>query len=248
MFVAGEPVVEAQWRSALGVLPSPLWGGVGGGGPSVDHRTTPPRRFAPTLPTSGRVGPSSRLADSTSHEYGAALACWSWRRHRERLGAGQEPRPRALRQGNTVAHSFTQDAVAALARKVDAFDAVGRRKRCNEAREAIRLAEDAFAIAKHGKIERDRDAVEIRRIELAAGVKGGRDDRVADGEAAEALDHKGEAGALWSAKRQQRRELPGVGGVASLRVQPPAERNLAPGIARAHHLSHGDIRRGHIDQ
>src|SRR5262249_24954485 len=26
---------------ALGVLPSPLWGGVGGGGPSADHRTTP---------------------------------------------------------------------------------------------------------------------------------------------------------------------------------------------------------------
>jgi hypothetical protein len=41
MFVAGGPVVEAQWRSALGAFPSPLWGGVGGGGPSVDHRTTP---------------------------------------------------------------------------------------------------------------------------------------------------------------------------------------------------------------
>src|SRR5215472_17775446 len=26
---------------ALGALPSPLWGGVGGGGPSADHRTTP---------------------------------------------------------------------------------------------------------------------------------------------------------------------------------------------------------------
>src|SRR5437660_3473004 len=25
----------------LGALPSPLWGGVGGGGPSADHRTTP---------------------------------------------------------------------------------------------------------------------------------------------------------------------------------------------------------------
>src|SRR5262245_45129350 len=30
---------------ALGALPSPLWGGVGGGGPSADHRTTP----TPTL-------------------------------------------------------------------------------------------------------------------------------------------------------------------------------------------------------
>src|SRR5258707_9124447 len=28
-------------RNDLGVLPSPLWGGAGGGGPSADHRTTP---------------------------------------------------------------------------------------------------------------------------------------------------------------------------------------------------------------
>src|SRR5262249_13774679 len=126
-----------------------------------------------------------------------------------------------------------QDAVAALARKIDALDAVSRRKRGNEAREAIRLAENAFAIAEHGKIERDRDAVEIRRIELAAGGKGRRDDRVANGETAEAFDHEGEAGALWSPERQQRRELPGVGGVASLRVQPPAERNVARHRARS---------------
>src|SRR6266704_2031605 len=71
----------------------------------------------------------------------------SRRRHRERFGAGQEPRPRTLRQGNAVAHSRLQDAVAALARKVDAFEAVGRGKRCNEACEAIRLAENALAIA-----------------------------------------------------------------------------------------------------
>src|SRR5262249_60378720 len=93
--------------------------------------------------------------------------------------------------GNAVADSFTQDAVAALARQVDALDAVSRRKRGNEACEAIRLAENALAVAEHGKIERDRDAIEIRRIELAAGVKGGRDDRVANGETAEAFDHEG---------------------------------------------------------
>src|SRR6516225_10471171 len=151
----------------------------------------------------------------------------SRRRHRECLGAGQKPRPRTLRQGNAFAHSRLQDAVAALTRKVDALDAVGGRKRCNEAREAIRLAENALAIAEHGNIERDRDAVQIRRIELAAGGKGGRDNRVADGETAEALDHEGQAGALWPPERQQRRELPGIGGVASLRVQPPAQRNLA---------------------
>src|SRR3989442_2746787 len=172
----------------------------------------------------------------------------SRRRYRERFGAGQEPRPRALRQGNAVAHSRLQDAVAALARKVDAFDAVSRRKRRNVAREVIRLAQNALAITEHGKIEPDRGAVEKRRIQRAAGGKGSRDDSVADRETAQALDHEGKPGALWPAERQQRRELPGVGGVASLRVQSPAERNLAPGIARAHHLSHGDIRRGHVDQ
>src|SRR6516225_3062278 len=59
-------------RAGLGVLPSPLWGGLGVG---VHQRITarpPPRRHsasktrvnalkAPTLPTRGRVGPSSLL-------------------------------------------------------------------------------------------------------------------------------------------------------------------------------------------
>src|SRR5260370_350427 len=39
------------------------WGGVGGGGPSADHRTTPTRLASlATLPTRGRVGPSSWFA------------------------------------------------------------------------------------------------------------------------------------------------------------------------------------------
>src|SRR5260370_414677 len=153
----------------------------------------------------------------------------------------------ALLAGGPHSQSRVQDAVAALARKVDAFDAVGRGKRRNEACEAIRLAENARAIAERREIERDRNAVEKRSIELAAGGKRGRDDRVVDRETAEALDHEGKTGPFCSAERQQRRELPGIGGIASLRVQPPAERNLAPGIARAHHLPHGDIRRGHIE-
>src|SRR5262249_60263776 len=33
--------LDRMSRGLLGVLPSPLWGGVGGGGPSADHRTTP---------------------------------------------------------------------------------------------------------------------------------------------------------------------------------------------------------------
>src|SRR5215469_17453398 len=170
------------------------------------------------------------------------------RRHRECLGADQEPRPRALRQGNALAHSRLQDAVAALARKVDALDAVSGGKSCDEACEAVRLAENVLAVAERREIERDRNAVEKRSIELTADGKGGRDDRVANGETAEAFDYEGEAGALWSTERQQRRELPGIGRVASLRVQSPAQGNLAPGIARAHHLPHSDIRRGHVDE
>src|SRR5262249_15847831 len=67
-------------RRLLGVLPSPLWGGVGGG---VLQRITarpPPRRNsasktrvnalkAPTLPTRGRVGPSARLVLIPRHEH-----------------------------------------------------------------------------------------------------------------------------------------------------------------------------------
>src|SRR6516225_8240870 len=46
----------------LGLLPSPLWGGVGGGVPSADHHTTPtPRASRATLPTRGRVRASLAL-------------------------------------------------------------------------------------------------------------------------------------------------------------------------------------------
>src|SRR5262249_20272089 len=212
------------------------WGGENGG--------IKPALIPPKAGIQEELGPFSRgrtVFETARHDA-------SRRRHRERFGAGQEPRPRALRQGNAVAHSRLQDAVAALARKVDALDAVGRRERRNVARQAIRLAENALAVAEHGQVERDRDAVEKRRIELAAGGQRRRDDRVADREAAEAFDHEGKTGALWSAERQQRRERPGIRGVASLRVQSPAERNLAPGIARAHHLAHGDSRRGHAGE
>src|SRR5262249_15230998 len=156
----------------------------------------------------------------------------SWPRHRERLRTGQERRHRPRKQRKAAANRCRKDAAAPLAGKIDALDASGGRKRCNVTCEPIRLAENALAVAEHGKIERDRDAVEIRRIQRAARGKGGRDDRVADRETAEALDHEGKTGALWSAERQQRRELPGVGGVASLRIQPPAERDVAPRIAR----------------
>src|SRR5262249_18554617 len=55
-------------RHKLGLLPSPLWGGVGGGGPSADHRTTPTRLASlATLPTRGRVAPSLLLALNQLH-------------------------------------------------------------------------------------------------------------------------------------------------------------------------------------
>src|SRR5947209_2632166 len=57
-------------RAGLGVLPSPLWGGVGGGGPLADHRTTPTPalRADPPRKGEGRTEFAAR-ADSTSHEF-----------------------------------------------------------------------------------------------------------------------------------------------------------------------------------
>src|SRR5262249_59977678 len=58
--------VKLRWRRILGALPSPLWGGAGGGGPSAIRARPPPRSDsasktrvnplkAPALPTRGRV-------------------------------------------------------------------------------------------------------------------------------------------------------------------------------------------------
>src|SRR5215831_9693223 len=41
---------------ALGALPSPLWGGVGGGGPSADHRATPTPALRADPPHKGEGG------------------------------------------------------------------------------------------------------------------------------------------------------------------------------------------------
>src|SRR5262249_38644283 len=46
---------EAGQRRALGALPSPLWGGVGGGGPSASYRTTPTPALRADPPHKGRV-------------------------------------------------------------------------------------------------------------------------------------------------------------------------------------------------
>src|SRR4029453_15505207 len=113
--------------------------------------------------------------------------------HRESLGAGEEPRPSALRQGNAGAHALAQDRVPALARKVDALDPLVGRQRCNAPRQLVRFRKNALAIAERGEIDGNRNAVEKRGVELAAGGKRGRDDRISDREAAKALDHEGEA-------------------------------------------------------
>jgi hypothetical protein len=47
----------------------------------------------------------------------------------ERVGSGEQPGPGALRQGDAVTRALLQDAVAALARQVDALDAVIVRQR-----------------------------------------------------------------------------------------------------------------------
>jgi hypothetical protein len=69
--------LDAKSCSPLGVLASPLWGGAGSGGRRCEatfthDRTTPtPPAFATlrraTLPTRGRVGPSSLLAPIPVH-------------------------------------------------------------------------------------------------------------------------------------------------------------------------------------
>src|SRR6266404_8152684 len=154
--------------------------------------------------------------------------CCSRRPHAERIRAGEKPRPRALRQGDAVAHSLAQDAVAAFSGKVDALDTVSGRKRRNQPCQAIRFAEDALAITERRQIDRNGNAVEIWRIKLPAGGKRRRDDRVAGHQAAEALDHERETGAFRTPERQQRREFFRIGRLASLCVKSPAERNVAP--------------------
>src|SRR5262249_15558365 len=46
-------MLDAQPNHALGVLPSPLWVGVGGWGPSAHHRTTPTRALRADPPHKG---------------------------------------------------------------------------------------------------------------------------------------------------------------------------------------------------
>src|SRR5262245_35257450 len=43
-------VLEARWRHMLGVLPSPLWGGVGGGGRAIFRRWHHRHLASPPLP------------------------------------------------------------------------------------------------------------------------------------------------------------------------------------------------------
>src|SRR5262249_55274726 len=77
----------------LGVLPSPLWGGVGGGGPSADHRTTPTPALRADPPHKGRVGPSTRhfTPNATTDR---ARPSWAWR---EALPAAYRLPPAASR-------------------------------------------------------------------------------------------------------------------------------------------------------
>src|SRR5438093_12677126 len=172
----------------------------------------------------------------------------SRRRYPERLGAGEKPRPGAMRQGDSFPHALTQDAIAAFPWKINALDAVSRRKRGDKACQAIRFAQYALAIAERRQIDGNGNAIEIWRIELASGSKRRRDDRILDHEAAETLDHKRETGAFRAAERQQRRELFRIGRVASVCVESPAERDLLSRIPRAHHLAHGNRGGGHVQQ
>src|SRR5262245_46786408 len=73
-------VLEAQGARALGALPSPLWGGVGGGDSAILSQVAPPlsRRITPLPnppPQGGREQTEfAARADSISHERALATA------------------------------------------------------------------------------------------------------------------------------------------------------------------------------
>ena len=170
------------------------------------------------------------------------------RRNAERVGSSEQTGPGALRQRNAVSHPLLQDAVATLARQVDALDAVIVRQRPYLVPEPVRFSQNALDIAECGEIDRHRDAIEKGCIQRATRGEGRPDDRVTHRKAAETLDHEGQTRPLRPAQRQQGRHLLGVGGVASLRVHAPAERNVAAGVARTHYFSHCDVRGRHVEQ
>src|SRR5262245_709650 len=76
-------------------------------------------------------------------------------RHAKRLGGGEKPRPRPLRQRNAVALAFLQDALAALTRKEDALDVLIVRQRLDVAPQLVGFGKDAVAIAERGEVDGD---------------------------------------------------------------------------------------------
>src|SRR5260370_33953574 len=82
------------------------------------------------------------------------------RRYAQLLGHREQPRPRPLRQRNAVAQALLQDAVAALARQVDALGAAVLRQRVEEIAEAIGPRADFVDIAEGREIDGDGNTVE----------------------------------------------------------------------------------------
>src|SRR5262245_44236191 len=123
-FSSGESVLamlSLDYLRALSVLPSPLWGGVGGGGRCVRQRScvtasTPPRPFGPTLPTGWRVKTEfSARADSNSHE--CALPFTFLRHHR--FDAARECPRGAGRNAQAAARQARRDVGGAQPLAVD---------------------------------------------------------------------------------------------------------------------------------
>src|SRR5262249_473644 len=97
----------AHLRRGLGVLPSPLWGGVGGGGPSVDHRSTPTPALRADPPHKGEGGTEfAARADSIRHKCNcfsdSSTAQLTVQRRPNRRSRNQPSRPRSMACGRTA--------------------------------------------------------------------------------------------------------------------------------------------------
>src|SRR6266446_9298878 len=157
-------VLDARSGRALGLLPSPLWGGAGGGGPSADHRTTPTPALRADPPHKGEgrtefvarddpISPNSSLAlnriPQPRHGGGDALAVVENRRSRhQHIGArGDRPRRRSR-----VDPSIHLEAAG----RPDAFDHLARTRNLRERRREEMLTSETRV---HGH---DQHLVEVR--------------------------------------------------------------------------------------
>src|SRR6266436_2863336 len=149
---------------ALGLLPSPLWGGAGGGGPSADHRTTPTPALRADPPHKGEgrtefvarddpISPNSSLAlnrcPQPRHGGGDAFAVVENRRSRHQHIGPRGDRPRRRSRIDPSVH-------LEAAGRLDALDHFARTRNLRERRREEMLMSETRG---HGH---DQHLVEVR--------------------------------------------------------------------------------------